>query len=335
MAQDVLETLRDLADNVEFTDSYLRRAKRAINKAKKELSLINTKINETDVSKVAPVIIRELIISIEELAPQLYKKEVDSAVTRAVEFSDPLYHSALVNLADNPDLFTITPRGSGFSSTIRVMVNMDSVAGDLEGWANAVDTVRANLNIKEERDPAKASQYWKAHIYGTGTYDWTLAARFAVMEGLAPFWQLLDQGNTGTHLSSDIGGTPGGTPYPRYGRPTNFVHHTEESIRRAFIEARDSARAEYNRNRQSMEDLRSYVITVGDELQVAIDFVHEDILQMKLIAKKFDVPLEAIDSAKFQKAKERAVLGEKGIAELGIRGGRRIRASLSTMTSLL
>lgn len=151
-----------------------------------------------------------------------------------------------------------------------VSIDMDSVAGTLEDYGQAVDKARQELGVgpkhgrgytsvdSEGKTGVKnpvfvASKFWAEKYYKPereginfthpnpkrkiniedykAKYRKTIALRVKNFKGYAPYWKLIDQGNVLTKVSSDMGGIP----YPII-RPTRFIQRTIDVIKREYTD---------------------------------------------------------------------------------------------------
>lgn len=175
------------------------------------------------------------------------------------EFSEPL-RTAIY------DTRTISINLNVASLSVNVDIDLNTTAGRLEDYANAVEIVRSNKSSGDV-DIVTASNYWKYFIYqqaregrrikkrrkpgqrgrtpthandGLQQYRDTISERLQAVGTLAPFWSLIDQGNTGGN-SLDRGGIPYPVIYP-----TNFVSLARQRIQNA-------AQSIFERERRDLE----------------------------------------------------------------------------------
>lgn len=169
-------------------------------------------------------------------APGIYAKKVAHATKTNDEFSIPEFSVSLLEVGDNPDLYSIVPKGRGWTKSILVKLEMNRIAGEIDDYAQAVLAVRAEIAANSasgskgkhrQNSAAVASRLWKG-IYkntkGGGQYDDTIQSRINLMTSKAPFWSLLNDGNK-IVMSSNWGGTP----FPNR-KGTHFVEETESAI---------------------------------------------------------------------------------------------------------
>lgn len=169
--------------------------------------------------------------------------EALKAVEINKEFNIPQYKSRLIQAIRDPDTIKLYPQRN---NNIRIYINLENTAGNLDDYANAVTMFREVL--EEEKDhpskvynPAWASHAWEEKIYRpdregapvadnpdySGKYWRTINERMEFFDTLAPFWEIIDQGTT--PLDSD----KGGIAYPK-NAPTRFVEKARERIRKEF-----------------------------------------------------------------------------------------------------
>ncbi len=198
-------------------------------------------------------------------AEEIIMGKLQDALRINKEFNTPAFSSPLKEAIRNPGLVTIYPRGN----SCRAYVEMERVAGNVEDYAKAVTKTREDLQIGKLPGPA-AAKMWKEKFYGTAregrrvprrkykkeykgkkagsdktdTYKqqyWlTIRHRLANMDSLAPYWYILNYGNTS--LSSDRGGEA----YP-VASETLFVEKSEIAIRKKYEDAFIKASDKYKR----------------------------------------------------------------------------------------
>lgn len=182
--------------------------------------------------------------AVDTLVDNIYR-----AVQINTEFNHPIFLERLLEAANTPGVMILTQSGR----RLNVRITFGRVAGNLEKWARAVDTVRLEKGISiysisnvDNPDPQLLSHFWEEKYYKTAregkSFIWghrnsadmyaekywdTMFRRLAVCGELAPFWEILDKGSTS--MSSDIGGTP----YP-VNTPTNFISRTIQTLQEFY-----------------------------------------------------------------------------------------------------
>lgn len=191
------------------------------------------------------------------------------AIQSTDEYKIPEYTLGLFKAIRDPKTIEVVRKGKK-SILVDVRINLDKTAGKLEVYAHSVKRYRTILEKRKKRGKernspptpiALASKMWAEKFYsaarnGTpvfrkrkvrGTdqeyrvdlnaqysakYWETIRGRMAFWGGAAaPWWSLLENGNTGIKMSSDIGGQP----FP-INAPTHFVAKSKEQIKLAFVE---------------------------------------------------------------------------------------------------
>ena len=172
----------------------------------------------------------------------MYSSELDEAIRKSPEYSSDYYYVGLRNLVYSTNLCSVTVTGgTGFAKTVDVKLRMNEVAGDISDWAGAIESTRAALKVRDNRDPVKSSEFWKKSVFGTALYDSTMQSRLGYVSYPAPYWSLLEYGNVNTGMESDIGGTP----YPKHARSTRFVKKTEDRVKKLILSKFKEAKANY------------------------------------------------------------------------------------------
>lgn len=167
-------------------------------------------------------------------APEILQKTIVEAAQSAPEYLDPILLRPLLEVATYLNIFNIRENRAGINSTITCEINFEEQAGDLEDWAQAVKDVRQQLG-SPQKNPSSASAYWRTKVYHkswpSGSYEETIGMRLQSAGKLAPYWQLLNDGNS-IRMSSDWGGTA----YPTNG-PTRFIQEAEGRVENYFFDA--------------------------------------------------------------------------------------------------
>jgi len=211
------------------------------------------------------------------------KSNVESALSTSKEYNTPEFKAGIME-AINDDRVIIFKYESGRVYTI---VQMNLVAGRLSDYAAAVEKARATLERGGAKDMGMASRFWKNIIYrqareglkvkqrrtkgqkgrtpsrvkeGKNLYRMTIKERLSNCIGLAPWWELLDKGNTGTDFPDR-----GGTPYPS-SPPTRFVEKTEAKldryIQKKYARIYDELLKEISKENYGYENLYNDITSV-------------------------------------------------------------------------
>lgn len=225
-------------------EEMLERADKSLDTASTNLTLLKKVLAQI---RDDNVIIKDAFLKVVEKAiPKLneyFMEQVVAGAMRSGEYAYGPYLQQLVKAAKN---VTITP---SLDKTNRFIIKVDtSKFGHIDEWATAVKATRRQLeaesNSKFKNKKARkfnidlASHMWKEKIYrparegstyskriydrktrsyseatlgDTGKYDRTIELRLANLpdSSHAPFWYLLEHGNTNVKTLS-----AGGTPYP-------------------------------------------------------------------------------------------------------------------------
>jgi len=181
----------------------------------------------------------------------LLLKNLKTAITQTKEFNTPELKDHLLTVFSNPEIIRADAKGR-----LNLFTGAENIAGSWTDFDDGIRVVRQELNISRGGTPEERSRIWRDLIYrparegaaapvsqkpGTKKdfrsrakeqYERTIEARLIVWGNLAPFWLILNYGNT----SGPIG--KGGTPYPN-NPPTFFLENTEDqgnAILKASIE---------------------------------------------------------------------------------------------------
>ena len=292
--KEIQSELRSIIDGVDVASLELRDAAIAKKKVESAIRDVKKSMKSDRVNSSDAAFASALSMTIDN-APDIYASQVRRAVRISREYNYEAFLNPLIEVGTNEDLYSIVPTGTGWNRTITVTLEMNSIAGTLEDYAEAVESARGALNVKEERDPELASKYWreKVYPYKDGPYRKTIDLRMMAAISPAPFWSLLDNGNIDTSMGSDIGGEP----YPAYaGR--HFVKHAEDEIRKFFLqkfrEFKDEPSKDSDNIAKDIDDANELLA----ELQSQIDRMSREAQFMKTIAKEMGVTVSKLDAAK-------------------------------------
>lgn len=244
---DLRAELDDLEATAEATSEFLKVLNGARTRLKNTLTKAEADINDAKnrgekyFSKERDRIEKESL----SVVKGFLKFNLLNAILSNDEFDEPPYRNALDLAIRKKDTYTFVRVGKGFEGTLKVRINLNKTAGRLQSWARGIKAFRKQLedekrtkrkeaakkkgkkNIRKiEYNPIRASMAW-AGIYarreGTfSTFHMTVRSRLELSGAVAPFWQIIDQGEP-LSMSSNRGGFP--TPTPQ---PTHFVHDTEK-----------------------------------------------------------------------------------------------------------
>ncbi len=205
------------------------------------------------------------------------------------EFNYPPFVRTLLTAIEmnGNDIIKVFPTDK---DTVNILIDM-SLLGDPSDYENAVRAARRAFQTGSVvGNPITASFMWSEKIYGvaregkqisrtsnkTGktkdiTYKYedkyakTIELRLSAMEyGKAPFWYMIDNGNT-----SGVEGMEGrgGYPYPAFG-PTHFVDRTINEITKLFEDTYLKFLTEsYNKYRNYLEDSYKYSTYAVEKLR--------------------------------------------------------------------
>lgn len=330
--QDIINAIDDILSDTETSRQFINRADRIRTKSVAALESANRELKNLDSPLRSKIAFDTAIEQVKEKAPDIYKEEVEDAVIINDEYAFPAFLTSLLDVANDSNLYSITPAGTGWSRTISVVLEMDMVAGDISDYASAVEAAREEMGVGKT-DPDKASKIWKDKIYPTrgsrGTYSHTISTRMALVGSTAPFWSLLDSGNK-NGMPSDRGGTA----YPsRSG--TRFVDKTEARIKKMFTSLmRDYKRADDDRKdilKTSIQELKSKV----KQLDLLIDELENNFEYAKQVIRRLGRTLDEVDPDKLLSVLDQIRSGNLSSdrPNIGVRGYR-LRVSASRLAGV-
>jgi hypothetical protein len=320
---EILEAVDEILADVELSRSYINRLRKFRDKLEKALNEARALLRSDNSVNAAEKVFEQSITETLENAPEIYQEEVQKATSINEEYAYPLLKRPLLELADINGLFRYTVNGVGWHKVITVDLDMDGVAGSIHDYAAAVTLARGALGVGQVKNAAKASATWRTKIYGSKLYTRTMKMRAGYYPAPAPYWSLLNDGNTKVSMSSDRGG---GTPYP-VGGPTRFVQKTEERIANYFRLVFSERQA------QQLE----MIVTLKEQIVAAMDKISrmDDLLQQleenfdraKTISRQLGTSIEDIDAQRLLEVSEAVRSGSTQQKRFRIGGGVRVSAS--------
>jgi len=169
--------------------------------------------------------------------------EAELAISLTKEYDLPIFREPLIAAIRRDETLVFAIVGD----TVTLEIDLNTTAGRLDDYINAVESTRQNF--PRTLAPVDASRYWRYFLYGqareglsmkkrrkkgqrgrtptykdegTTRYFETIQDRIANMSSPAPWWSLLNDGNV------SFGGG-GGTPYPD-SPGTHFVESAHMKI---------------------------------------------------------------------------------------------------------
>jgi hypothetical protein len=266
---DILKSITKSENIIMLAEKGLTRIERAVQNIEEAWDKINKIYSNTAGGVYLEQAVYELYLSVKDTASKILSKHAARALRSSEEFKISMYSSRLLEACDDKDSLVITLTGVGASAKLTIMENLDATAGDIEQWAQAVESTRENLGEEfySKKDPKKASLYWRNVVYGTPQYTTTIEDRLNSCDAKAPFWSILDKGNRGISMSSDWGGTP----YPSKSG-TDFVAKAIAEISEDFLEDKNSI---IETNRVYLEKLSMIMDTITRQFGRAKEFAEE------------------------------------------------------------
>ena len=339
MFDDLLTQLSELHNNVEFSRRFLKTLETYRERLVKQIEVAESTLKSLmdENGKYKAQTIETIVNGIKEDAKFILQSEIIAAVQKNREFAFPLFLNALLGAAENPEIIKISITGTGKSAKIRADIDMLGIAGGLEDWARGVVETRQFLKISRGADAQRASAIWREKIFQNpqGPYYKTIEERVSRSGKPASFWLLLDKGTT--TLASDRGGTA----FPNYTTPTNFVDRAKTKIEKQF-------RTQYE---QFLQDSNKETSVLQEELNRAKEYlpfldnlvsqISAEIEKNKELYSKFAKVSTYVDQNKLDNvlARIRLDLGvnvtAEGRVELGISSARRYRPYLTTLQAIV
>lgn len=338
MFEEVSTELKKLQDNVEFTRRFLSELRKFSKKIDADLATVNKQMellkSREDSSDIAGKGAKALIDSGE--AERILKEEILVAVGKNREYNYSIFLEAILKVAESPGLITTIIVGSGWNKRLHVDIGFLEAAGSLNDWAEGVIKTREELRVGKGPDAEKASKLWRTKYYKGPSYNKTLLMRIKHSGRAAAFWTLLDKGTV--PLASDRGGTA----YPHYYRPTNFISSTISRIKRFFRDELLKQRDVYKESVVSLEAAALELQTAKVDVVGIIREVSPEIRKNKSVYDHFKRVEKHIDDLKLDRALHDIRAGRdmkttsEGRVEITASGSKtRIRPSLTSLVRLM
>lgn len=288
--EDLIAAIKDVEITSKISRDSINKVSKVKSKAQEAIEIGKRELTGLSDPKLSQDAFMESLQYVEGMASSIFDQEVQEATAKSAEYSNPKFKNALLSISDDSNLFEFIPRGTGWARNISVQLNMNQVAGDIDEYSYAVEEAREELRVKEDRDPAKASKFWREKVWGTGRYTRTINARLSRVGSPAPFWSLLNYGTASADMASSIGGTP----YPRV-RGTRFVQHSEDRLYKAFrndfLQKREENKRHKDYIRESIRSLKQGLTT----LENLLSELEQNFDRGKAIARKLGIPVKQVD----------------------------------------
>lgn len=329
--EEVLQAIADLQENAAFTKNFIKEAEKLKVRADAEIAKTRLQLDRVTSPEASQIAYDTVLSKTLELAPDFTTDQIEAALAKSEEYSYLSFAAPLLDVAKDKNLYQIYTQGTGWTRNIIVRLDMDTVAGTIEDYADAVDEARIEMDVDEDRNPVRASTIWRTKIWptrgGRGAYSHVVNLRLILGRSPAPFWSLLNYGNKNVKMSSDIGGTP----YPS-SEGTHFVEEAEGSIKKYFTDLFSIYR---DNNIATIEYLTTAISDYQKGIEALEDLVKqmtENLPEAKVVASHLRVhTIQEIDPIKLQRVREKVERGEILPGQrlnIGVRGTRvRIRPS--------
>jgi hypothetical protein len=280
--EDIFAALDKILADTRISKEALTTASKIKAKATKVITDANARLEYLKSPDSANVAFKLAETNMLATAPNIVAGEIMIAIKTNTEFSFPAFYVPLLDVANDPDLYSITYRGNGWNKKAIVSLAMDKVAGTISDYAQAVSDTREYLRIGEG-DAVKASDVWKKYYKANGRiYTNTISTRLQFTNSKAPWWSLLNYGNK-VNMSSDRGGYA----YPNMSG-TRFVDNAEtklrESIQVSMNIAREQNKVDISRVETPLSDLKAIMERLSSRLDtIARNFDAAEITSNQII----------------------------------------------------
>ena len=341
------ETIREVREAREYfigTREGLQEARQAFQDLSGEIRRAKNRLKYKKSTRHAETFTRKVIqaLKISGEAKIILMKEIDDALVRSgkeFEENSDLYKTLLYEVADNDDVYLFSVYGSGWASILSPQIVFE-LAGTLNDYARGIRLYRAALKTKVGGEGsgrgAKATSWWRSHVYGTGLYDRTIRERIALSGRAAPFWSLIAHGSVG--LPSD---RPDGSYNPYPSRGVNFILNAEQAIKARYKAMVEEEKSAWERETRAFEAELEKAERLLGTLSNDVENLSTDYKRGKQALKKMGQDAQYASEAKLAEAARKFRVGEEFETERieltgsGLSRTRRVRYSVSKVRGLL
>ena len=336
MLEDTVREIDSVIESIEYSRTFLKELSKYRDKLGKSYASATLSLKTLQNKNVLTEQKSDLIITeIKKEAPEILKEEILKAVRKNREYNYHLFLNALFDIAKEPGLFTILTTGVGWSTRLIVDIEFLGYAGTLNDWAKGVKETRDYFNVGKG-DAEKASKLWRQEFYRKGPYNKIIRSRIEKSDRPAAFWLLLDKGTVA--LASDRGGTA----YPHYYRPTNFIDYTIDRIKKAFNSTLREQKKTYDVEIKELERQVSMAREYLELLDSIVNDISIELEKNKSLYNQFNRIRSYIDQDKLDNALVRVRnnldigITKEGRIELTARGSsRRVRPSIGRLRTIV
>ena len=232
--EDYERILNDIDDRSRNTIEKLEEISRTMSRIEAEDALFKTAFNDA-------------ILDVQTSDIDLIINEMMSALYKTKEFNYSLYAERLFTALRSHQREIVSYSPDENTNKVDVTINL-SPLGEIEMWGQAIEAVREAHDWGGTGD--LASHMWKEKVYKPGRegstvtnskgedvterytdlYEQTIAERLSLIsEQYAPFWYIIEHGNTSLENFPDHEGTA----YPIVA-PTNVADEIQKTLERKF-----------------------------------------------------------------------------------------------------
>jgi hypothetical protein len=333
--------VNDARENSEKILEAIQRLEDRINYLKATIERLEVKAREDEIPRR---IAREMLHSTEEEAIRLLELNSANALEQTEEFNSSMFKADLLAAVRDPDTYRIKPTSN--NKDVEVDIDLNRTAGSLEDYAKGVKYAREHF--KGTMDAQSASNFWALFLYGAARegkrivtkrgkdrteyhvalYERTIALRKMGSAKLAPWWGLVEWGNTDIDLESDRGGEP----YPYYGGQY-FVLKSEEQTRafykdtlteymeRYHSELESELRVSWKQLNEARKELEKFLDLDHTKTEIIHQLIHQHLSKWYASSRR-----ETITDDMLDRIAEQIISGRSPRISLG-GGAPRIRTS--------
>lgn len=237
--------------------------------------------------------------------PFFLMSAISNATEENEEFQDEGYAEALLSVAQEKDIYSLSKEGSGWAIRIDANIVFEEEAGTLDDWGNAVESYRESVlkskGLDDEEKGEKASEFFADKVYGQSLHTKTIRGRLGVSAAggkKAPFWEILNNGTS--PLVSD---RPGGSS-PVTATPTDFIGEAETLIESEFLVKIAAEHDKFQQEEAELRDLVEDYEAQRDEMTEQVGRLRTDVKLNEAIYQSFGRKKKYVDQNKLARVIE-------------------------------
>lgn len=226
--------------------------------------------------------------------------EIDKAIETNQEFIAEAYIKPLYEVAKEKEIFKLLPFGTGWGTHLNTQIVFEEKAGDIADWGQAVTDYREfELKTKRLDDfdaGQRASSWFATHVLDFPLHDKTIAGRLSYTPAVAPFWRILNSGD-----SPMISDREGGYSVAN-NRTTDFIGDAERAINKQFSDTMIAEHAKVIEEEGEISELIAEYEEKRDQYSQEVKKLRTEVKLNEQIYKSFGDKKDYVDRDLLAKA---------------------------------